>query len=140
MVGDGVLAGGNGLEQRRLSAAVLAQQAVAAAKGQLEGGVGDEDAAVEDEGAAGDLDVLALLGGGQHAGGDAVRDAVLVHLVGQALDLVQLVIGGGGPVGVLDGVSVDVELGLLLARLADDLLAAGSGLLGLLGESLLLGG
>lgn len=148
--GDGVLAGGDGLEESTLSATVLAQQAVAAAKVELEGAVGDEDATVEDETGGGDLDVAAGRDGGQDAGGDAVGQAVLVHLVGEALDRVHLVGRGGGLVR-LDRVAVGIELrlvaiygaglaGVLGAGLGpgrDRLLLLAVG--GLLGQSLLLG-
>lgn len=150
---DGKLPGGNGLQQGTLAAAVLAQQAVAAAKVKLEGAVGDEDAAVEDQADRGDLDVAARGDGGQDTSGNTVRNAVLVHLFGEARNLVHLGRRGGGLVR-LDGVAVGVELqrrggiavdraggaGILGASLGpggDGLLALALG--GLLGQSLLLG-
>lgn len=96
MLWNRILAGGNGLEEGTLSATVLTQEAVAAAKVELEGGVGDEDATVEDETGRGDLDIATGGDGGQHTGGDTIGDAVLVHLVCEALHLVHLVVTSGG--------------------------------------------
>lgn len=96
VVGEGELALVNGLEQRCLAAAVLAEQAIATAVVDLEGGVVEEHLAVEDERRRRDLDVA---GSGQRredAGGDAVRQTVLVLLHSQLLDLlVELEIRGG---------------------------------------------
>lgn len=92
---------------------------------------------MEHEGGRGDLDVLAGLGGGQDTSGDTVRDAVLVHLLRQALDLVH--VGGGGAI-TLDGVAVGIEFRLLVLGGAGAALLAELALGGLLGESLLLGG
>lgn len=137
VLGNRVLAGGDGLEKGRLSAAVLAQQTVAAAQGQLQGGVLDEDLAVEDQAGAGDLDVLALGERCENTGGDAVREAVLVHLVGQTLDLGHLVRAGRGLI-FDDGVAKGIELGLLAINGGG---AAGSSRVGVgsAGDSLLLG-
>lgn len=93
---DGVLAGGDGLEEGTLAATVLAQQPVATAKVELESGVGDEDATVEDETGGRDLDVATGGDGGQHTRGDTIGDAELVHLVCEALHLVHLIVTGGG--------------------------------------------
>lgn len=64
MLGDGEFAGSNGLEHSTLAATVLTEKTVAAAKGQLKGGVGNEDSSVEDQTGAGNLDVLAGGDGG----------------------------------------------------------------------------
>lgn len=137
VLGNRVLARSDGLEEGTLSAAVLAQQTVATAQGQLQGGVLDEDLAVEDQAGAGDLDVLALGEGRENTGGDAVREAVLVHLVGQTLDLGHLVRAGGGLI-FNDGVAKGIELGLLAINGGG---AAGSSRVGVgsAGDSLLLG-
>src|SRR6266566_7434963 len=82
---------GDSLHHGTLAATVLAQQAVSAAVRQLEGGIGDEDSAVENETGACDLDVSARVGRGQNTRGYAIRQAVLVQLVGQALHLIHLV-------------------------------------------------
>lgn len=96
VVREGELALVDGLEQRRLSAAVLAEQAVAAAVCDFEGGVVEQDAAVEHQRGGGDLDVARGLQRGEHAGGDAVGETVLVLLHGQLLDLlVELEVLGG---------------------------------------------
>ena len=132
VLGDGVLAGGDGLEKGGLAATVLAQETVPAAEGKLESGILDQDTTVEDEGDGGDLDVLGGLGGGQDTGGDTIRQTVLVHLLGKALDLVQL-LGLGGRLILDDGLAESIELDFL-----DGLALVGLG--GLLGETLLLGG
>ncbi|TKW51055.1 hypothetical protein CTA1_9472 [Colletotrichum tanaceti] len=120
--GDGELARIDGLEKGRLSATVLSQETVAATVRELEGGVVEEDTAVEHQAGTGDLDVLAGLGRSQDTGGDTVRDAVLVHLGGETAHLVHLIGAGGGAIVAVGG--------LLLVDLASG---------GLLGESLLLG-
>jgi len=112
MVWDRVLALGNGFEEGTLAATVLAQQTVSSAQRQLQSRVRNKDAAVEDEADAGNLDVLAGGGGGQDAGGDAIRQAVLVHLLGQALDLICLV-GRSGRFVSLDGVPKRIKLRLI---------------------------
>jgi hypothetical protein len=146
MLGNGVFALGDGLEEGTLAAAVLAQEPVPAAQRQLERGVGDQDAAVEHQTGAGDLDVLAGGGRGQDTGGDPIRQTMLVHLLGEALDLVGLVGRGSGLIGH-DGVSKGIELGLIAVDRscsAGDL-GAGLGSRGncllfrALGEALLLG-
>lgn len=87
MVREGKFALVDGLEQGRLSAAVLAEQAVSSAVVDLDGGVVEEDPSVEDERRGDDLDVAGLLERGEHTGCDAVRQAMLVFLHGQLLDL-----------------------------------------------------
>jgi hypothetical protein len=87
VLGEGKLALGYGLEQRRLAAAVLAQEAVAAGVVDLERRVGEEDLAVEHQRRRCDLDVAGGFERGEHARGDAVRQAVLVLLHGELLDL-----------------------------------------------------
>lgn len=132
VLGDRVLAGGDGLEESGLAATVLTQETVPAAEGKLENGILDQDAAVEDERDGGDLDVLGGLGGGQDTGGDTIRETVLIHLLGQALNLVHLLALGGGLI-LDDGLAESIELDFL-----DGLALVGLG--GLLGEALLLGG
>lgn len=92
---EGELALVDGLEQGRLSATVLTQQTVSAAVVDLEGGVVEEDLSVEHERCRDDLDIARLLERGEHTGGDAVGQTVLVLLHGQLLDLlVQLEVLG----------------------------------------------
>lgn len=140
MVGDGELAGSDGSEEGRFTAAVLTQKTVAASIGEFEGRVGDEDATVEDQAGGCDLDVLACLGGGEDTSGNAIGDAVLVHLFCQALDLLQV---GGGGAFALNGVAIGIEFNLILlatARSTSAGLLVDLALGGLLGQSLLLGG
>jgi hypothetical protein len=87
VVGEGELALVDGLEQCRLAAAVLTQQSVPAAVGDLECGVVEEDAAVEHERGGCDLDVAGRLQRGKDTCGDTVGQAVLVLLHGELLDL-----------------------------------------------------
>lgn len=122
VVGEGELARINSLEERRLSATVLAQQAVAAAVVDLEGGVVEEDLAVEHQRRRDDLDIARLLERGEHAGCDTVGETMLVLLEGEVLDLlVELEIldsvavhrrGGGGILGV--GLGRELRRGRLL--------------------------
>ncbi|KAI6770997.1 hypothetical protein HG531_009852 [Fusarium graminearum] len=91
MLGDGVLASSDGLEESGLSATVLAEETVSSTVRELESGIGDEDSAVEDQGSTCDLDILAGLGRSEDTGGDTVRDTVLIHLVGKTLHLVELI-------------------------------------------------
>jgi hypothetical protein len=96
VVGEGELALVNGLEQRRLAAAVLAQQAVAAAVGDFERRVVEQDAAVENERGRRDLDVARRSKRGKHTRRHTVREPVLVLLHGELLDfLVELEVLGG---------------------------------------------
>lgn len=132
VLGNGVLAGGDGLEKGGLAATVLTQETVPAAEGKLESGILDQDAAVEDEGDGGDLDVLGGLGGSQDTGGDTIGETVLVHLLGKTLDLVEL-LGLGSGLILDDGLAESIELDFL-----DGLALVGLG--GLLRETLLLGG
>ena len=83
---DRVLATINRLEQGTLATAILAQQAITAAIVELERRVGDEHAAVKGKTAGANLDVAAGRGRRQHARRDAVRQTVLVELVGKTLD------------------------------------------------------
>lgn len=96
VLGEGELALSDGLEESGLSAAVLSEETVAAAVVDLEGGVVEEDPAVEDERGRSDLDVAGGFERGQDTGGDAVRQTVLVLLDCELGDLlVQLEILGG---------------------------------------------
>ncbi len=149
MFGDGVLALRDGLQQRALSAAVLAEQAVATPKGQLQVGFVEEDAAVEGQAGADDLDVSAARDGSQDTGGDAVRQAVGIFLVGEPLDLVGILLTGRGQiVGIRGRVVAGGRAGgagVLGSRLGaslgprDESLLLALALGRLLGESLLLG-
>jgi hypothetical protein len=87
VLGERELALVDGLEQRRLSAAVLTQQAVAAAVGDLERRVVEEDAAVEHQRRRCDLDVARGGQRGEHSRCHTVRETVLVFLHGELLDL-----------------------------------------------------
>jgi hypothetical protein len=112
VLGDRVLAGGDSLEQRTLATAVLAEQAIATAQSKFESGICDQHPAVEHQAHAGHLHILAGWRRRQHASGDTVRETMLVHLVGQTLDLVHLVGRSGRLIG-LDRFSKGVELRLV---------------------------
>jgi hypothetical protein len=87
VLGEGELALVDGLEEGRLTAAVLAEKAVAATVRDLERGVVEELLAVEHQRRGCDLDVARRGQRREHTRGDAVRQAVLVLLHGQLLDL-----------------------------------------------------
>lgn len=99
VLGEGELAGGDGLQQGGLSAAVLTEQAIATAVVDLDGGVVEEDLAVEDQRGRGDLDIAAGLERGKHTGGDAVGDALLVLLQGELLELLLGLVNGVAGLG-----------------------------------------
>jgi len=67
---------------------------------------------MEDQAGAGNFDVFALGEGCENTGGDAVGEAMLVHLVGQTLDLGHLVCPGRGLI-FDDGVAKGIDLGLV---------------------------
>jgi hypothetical protein len=108
VLGEWELALGDGLEERRLSAAILAQETVSAAVVDLERGVVEEDLSVEHKGGRNNLDVAGLLERGEHTSGDTVGQTVLVLLHGELLDflvefevlLAIFRIGLGGALGV----------------------------------------
>jgi hypothetical protein len=87
VLGEGELALVDGLEERRLTAAVLTEKAVAAAVGDFERGVVEELLAVEHQRRRCDLDIARRGQRREHTRGDAVGETVLVLLHGELLDL-----------------------------------------------------
>ena len=120
MLRNGVFAVGNGLENGGLSTSVLTQQTVTATEVQLEGGVGDEDLAVEHKRSGSNLNVARGSEGGKHTGGDTIGQTVLVHLCSELLNLLHLLVGGSGLLA-----SLDILLASLLALLVGRLGALG---------------
>jgi hypothetical protein len=126
VVGNGELAGSNGLEDSGLSTTVLTEETVATTEGQLEGGVGNKDFSVEHKRGRGDLNVARGGKRGQHTGGDTIGETVLIHLSSELVDDT-LILGGRGILD--DGVSMSIEfdfLGLLGLFLVGTLGHAGS--------------
>lgn len=140
MFGNRVLASSDGLENGTLTATVLAEETVSSAVRKFEGGIGNEDTTVEDERGTGDLDVLAGGSRGQDTGGDSIGDAVLVHLLSQALDLVGLCASGSKGIFADDDIAVNIKFNfLLLLQILGSLGSLELSLGGLLCEALLLG-
>ena len=92
MIREGELAGGNGLQQSRLSATVLTQETITTPVVDLDGGVVEENAPVEHQRSGGDLDITGSLERGKHTGGDTIGQTVLVLL---QLELQKLLLGRG---------------------------------------------
>lgn len=112
VLGEREFAAVDGLEQRRLSAAVLTEETIATAVVDLDGGIVEQDTAVEHERGGGDLDIAGGLEGGQDTGGDTVRDTELVRLRGEVLYLlvpverqasIVVAVDGRGLGGILGG-------------------------------------
>jgi hypothetical protein len=109
-----VLALVDSFEESRLATTVLTEETISATVGKFEGGIGDENSAVENQGARSDLDVSTLLEGAENTSSNTIGETMLVHLVCQSLHFVHLLSRCRGLFIVGERVSIAIEEGWCL--------------------------